>query len=87
VPFTGSVGRCSGVITMIVEDTKRRFCVTSTERRIELLQLVCDVVGEDRDELIREWSLKYIIETLESDKVSLIFDSKTINEVRSVFGS
>jgi len=54
---------------MIVEDTKRRFCVTSTERRIELLQLVCDAVGEDRDELIREWSLKYIIETLESDKM------------------
>jgi len=72
---------------MIVEDTKRRFCVISTERRIELLQLVCDAVGEDRDELIREWSLKYIIETLESDKVSLIFDSKTINEVRSRCGS
>ena len=72
---------------MILEDTKRRFCVSSTERRIELLQLVCDAVGEDRDELIREWSLKYIIETLESDKVSLIFDSKTINEVRSVYGS
>jgi len=72
---------------MIVEDTKRRFCVISTERRIELLQLVCDVVGEDRDELIREWSLKYIIETLESDKVSIIFDDQTINEVRSVFGS
>ena len=85
--FTGSVRRCGGVITMIVEDTKRRFCVTSTERRIELLQLVCDAVGEDRDELIREWSLKYIIETLESDKTSFIYDEQTINEVRSVFGS
>ena len=72
---------------MIVEDPKRRFCVSSTERRIELLQLVCDAMGEDRDELIREWSLKYIIETLESDKVSISFDDQTINEVRSVYGS
>ena len=85
--FTDPVRRCSKGYTMIVEDTKRRFCVTSTERRIELLQLVCDAVGEDRDELIREWSLKYIIETLESDKTSFIYDERSIRHIQSIFGS
>ncbi len=70
---------------MIERDIKRKFCVSSTEQRIHLFRLVCDVTGEDRDAVINEMSLRYIIDTLESDKTKFIYDDKSIHYIKKVF--
>ncbi len=70
----------------MIDDVKRRFCVRSTEQRIQLLELVCEITREDRDDLINKWLSQYIIEVLESDQTENVYDDRSIQQVKRVFG-
>jgi|LWDU01.1.fsa_nt_gi hypothetical protein len=70
----------------MIDDVKRRFCVRSTEQRIQLLELVCEITREDRDDLINKWLSQYIIEVLESDQTENVYDDRSIQQVKKVFG-
>ena len=69
----------------VVMDKNRKFCVSSTERRIELLQAVCDVVGDERDAVINAWVLRYILETLKSDRIHHIYNDADFLRIKKVF--
>ncbi len=70
----------------MIDDVKRRFCVRSTEQRIQLLELVCEITREDRDDLINKWLSQYIIEVLESDQTENVYDDRSIQQVKRLFG-
>jgi len=70
----------------MIDDVKRRFCVRSTEQRIQLLELVCEITREDRDDLINRWSAEYVIAVLESDQTENVYVDRSIQQVRKVFG-
>ena len=70
----------------MIDDVKRRFCVRSTEQRIQLLELVCEITREDRDDLINKWLSQYIIEVLKSDQTENVYDARSIQQVKRVFG-
>jgi len=70
----------------MIDDVKRRFCVRSTEQRIQLLELVCEITREDRDDLINKWLSQYIIEVLKSDQTENVYDDRSIQQVKRVFG-
>ncbi len=70
---------------VIPTDKNRKFCVSSTERRIELLQAVCDVVGDERDAVINAWVLRYILETLKSDRIHHIYNDADFLRIKKVF--
>ena len=70
----------------MIDDVKRRFCVRSTEQRIQLLELVCEITRDDRDDLINKWLSQYIIEVLESDQTENVYDDRSIQQVKRVFG-
>ena len=72
---------------MVEIDIKRKFCVSSSENRIELFQRVLDVTEDDRDTLIQSWVLRYIIETLQSDRTHHIYDDDLLLRIKNVFGS
>ena len=71
---------CSSVV-----DKNRKFCVSSTERRIELLQAVCDVTGDDRDTVINAQVYSYILETLKSDRIHHIYNDADFLRIKKVF--
>jgi hypothetical protein len=72
---------------MVEIDIKRKFCVSSSENRIELFQRVLEVTEDDRDTLIQSWVLRYILETLQSDRTHHIYDDDLLLRIKKVFGS
>jgi hypothetical protein len=78
---------CSSVVPekVIITDRNRKFCVSSTERRIELFQAVCDVTGDDRDSVINAQVYSYILETLKSDRIHHIYNDADFLRIKKVF--